>query len=77
MSANTEQPMSENQKLRCCPECDSAEVAVTEETKWMVNTGDHYCHSIKAHDSDAKVTCLKCKWEGQRQQLITKTKATT
>ena len=65
--------MTENQKLRC-PECQSSKVAVTEETMWMVNTGDHYCHSIKAHDSDAKVTCLKCKWEGQRHQLTTKAK---
>ena len=66
--------MTENQKLRCCPECESSEVAVTEETMWMVNTGDHYCHSIKAHDSDAIVACLKCKWEGQRHQLTTKAK---
>ena len=64
------------QKLRC-PECQSSKVAATEETKWMVNTMEHYCHSVKAHDSDAKVTCLKCRWEGQRHQLITKTKATT
>ena len=62
------------QKLYVCPSCGGINVAVTEETMWMVNTGDHYCHSAMVHDSDAKVTCLKCKWEGQRHQLITKAK---
>lgn len=52
-----------------CPQCDSENVAVTEETKWMVNTMEHYCHSVKAHDHDAKATCLHCRWEGQRSQL--------
>ena len=52
-----------------CPDCGSHEVTVTEETKWMVNTGDHYCHSVKAHDSNAKVTCLDCGWAGERRQL--------
>lgn len=41
-----------------CPNCDSENVAVTEETMFMVNTLDHYCNSVKAHDSDAKATCL-------------------
>ena len=53
-----------------CPNCDSENVAVTEETMWMVNTMEHYCHSVKAHDSDAKATCLDCRWEGERRNLI-------
>ena len=52
-----------------CPECDSSEVAVTAEQKFMVNTGDHYCFSVKTQDSDSKATCLDCRWEGQRYQL--------
>jgi transcription elongation factor Elf1 len=52
-----------------CPECGSAEVTVTAEQMFMVNTGEHYCHSVKTHDGDAKATCLSCRWEGQRQGL--------
>ena len=56
-------------QLLTCPQCGSVQVTVTEETKWMVNTGEHYCHSVKAHDPDAKATCLTCGWEGRRDQL--------
>lgn len=52
-----------------CPACGSDRVAVTEETMFMVNTGDHYCHAVKAHDSDAQATCLDCRWVGHRHQL--------
>ena len=52
-----------------CPECGSTEVAVTAEQMFMVNTGEHYCHSVKAQDSDAQATCLACRWKGQRQDL--------
>jgi len=37
----------------------------------MVNTGDHYCHSVKAHDDDAKARCLDCGWAGARSDLST------
>ena len=53
----------------CCPNCDSQQVAITAEQMFMVNTGDHYCHSVKTQDGDAKATCLDCQWEGQRQDL--------
>ena len=52
-----------------CPECDSHQVTVTAETSYMVNTGEHYCHSVKTHDSDAKASCTVCSWEGRRHQL--------
>ena len=51
-----------------CPECGSTEVAVTEQM-FMVNTRDHYCHSVKTQASDTKAVCLSCRWRGQRQQL--------
>ena len=54
----------------CCPTCYSREVAVTAEQMFMANTGDHYCHSVKAQDSDAKAKCLDCRWTGYRQQLV-------
>ena len=60
--------MSKEKTLQC-PECESNEVAVTSEQMFMVNSGDHYCHSVKTHDGDAKATCLDCRWEGQRQDL--------
>ena len=52
-----------------CPECGSDQVACTAEQMFMVNSGDHYCHSVKDHDSDAKATCLACRWTGQRKDL--------
>lgn len=52
-----------------CPECGSEKVAVTAEQMFMANTGDHYCHSVKTQDSDAKADCLDCRWTGQRQHL--------
>jgi len=55
--------------MMACPNCASTRVAVTAEQMFMANTGEHYCHSVKAHDSDAKATCLDCRWEGQRQNL--------
>ena len=60
-----------NEDMLHCPECGSEEVAVTAERMIMVNTGDHYCHSVKTQDADAKATCLGCQWVGQRNQLLT------
>ncbi len=56
--------------LLVCPKCGSTEVAVTAEEMFMVNTGDHYCHSVKTHDHNAKADCLGCRWEGQRAHLL-------
>ena len=53
-----------------CPECDSTEVTVTAEQAFMVNTDEHYCHSVKTHDENAKVRCLECQWTGARRQLV-------
>lgn len=52
-----------------CPECENDRVVVYTETAYDVNTMDHYCHTIKPHDSDANVSCLDCKWEGKRRNL--------
>jgi len=52
-----------------CPECGNEDVLVYEETAYKVNTGDFWCHSVKSHDSDAKTSCYKCGWTGQRNQL--------
>lgn len=57
------------ESLLCCPKCGSTEVVTTEETCFMVNSGEHYCHSVKAHDSDAKALCVSCSWTGVRHQL--------
>lgn len=54
-----------------CPECRSPLVAVTAEQMFMVNTGDHYCHSVKTQDANAKADCLACRWTGRRDQLAT------
>ena len=60
--------MSSESELRG-PSCGSDRVTVTEESMFFVNTMEHYCHSVKAHDDNAKATCLECRWEGERQQL--------
>ena len=59
---------TENQKLHC-PECGSEEILAYEQTSFMVNTGEFYCHSVKAHDDDAKTRCMRCEWTGRRDQL--------
>lgn len=60
-----------------CPECGSLKVATTAEQMFMVNTGDHYCHSVKAHDAGSKATCLDCRWIGRRDQLVVHNAALT
>lgn len=52
-----------------CPDCGSDQVIVYEEHAVMANTFEHYCHSVKAYDPDAKARCLECDWRGQRQDL--------
>lgn len=53
-----------------CPECGSDRVTTTEETRWMVNTSERYCYSVKAHDDCAKAGCLACGWVGVRSDLL-------
>ncbi len=60
--------MATEELLRCL-QCFSDRVAVTAEQMFMVNTGEHWCHSVKTHDSNAKVTCLDCDWQGQLYQI--------
>lgn len=57
-----------------CPECDSDRVTTEHHQMFMVNTGDHYCHSMKTQDSDSPATCLDCGWNGLRQDLKEKIK---
>ena len=52
-----------------CPDCGTDQVIVREVTSVMVNTLEHYCHSVKAHDPDAMCRCLECDWIGERQEL--------
>ena len=53
-----------------CPECGSEEVTVTAEQMFMANSGEHYCHSVKTHDEDARAGCLECHWTGRRSALL-------
>ncbi len=46
--------MIKSQGLLVCPECGTDRVVVYEETAVLANTFEHWCHSVKAHDSDAK-----------------------
>lgn len=61
--------MSTDEKL-VCPECGSEEVTVTAEQMFMVNTGEHYCHSVKTQDDEAHALCLSCRWTGHRGALV-------
>lgn len=53
-----------------CPECGSDRVTVSHVQLFMVNTGEHFCHSIKTQDSNSPALCLDCQWEGERKDLI-------
>lgn len=53
-----------------CPKCGSNEVTVSNKQRVMANTGEHYCHSVKAHDAGSESTCLDCQWIGRRDQLV-------
>lgn len=55
--------------MKLCPECQSNHILVYEETCWVLNTMEHYCHAIKAHDADAKVECQECEWSGELRDL--------
>ena len=50
-----------------CPLCGSDNLLVYEETAWVLNTGEFYCHSVKVHDDNAKVRCedVGCWWVGE------------
>ena len=52
-----------------CPECGSDRVTTEHHQMFMVNGGDHYCHSVKPQDTDSPATCLTCRWEGERGDL--------
>lgn len=52
-----------------CPNCDSSALLVYAETSYWINTGEHFCHSMKTHDSGAKVKCSDCDWEGKRSNV--------
>jgi ssDNA-binding Zn-finger/Zn-ribbon topoisomerase 1 len=52
-----------------CPECGSDQVTVSHLQRFMANSGDHYCHSVKTHDSNSQSTCINCNWTGERKDL--------
>ena len=55
--------------LLVCPECGSDNVTTEHHQMFMVNTGDHYCHSMKTQDPDSPAKCLECDWIGERKDL--------
>jgi len=52
-----------------CPECGSDNVTTEYHQMFMVNTGEHYCHSMKTQDPDSPAACLECDWRGERKDL--------
>ena len=57
-------------KSLTCPHCGSEEVTVSHVQLFMVNTCDHYCHSVKTQDADSESECLDCGWKGYRGNLV-------
>lgn len=57
------------ESILVCPECESDQVTTQHHQSFMVNTGEHYCHSMKTQDSDSPADCLDCGWNGQRKDL--------
>ena len=62
--------MTDEALLLRCPNCGGAEVTVSHKQRFMANTGEHYCHSVKTHDANSEATCLDCQWIGRRDQLV-------
>jgi len=58
-----------DEPMLVCPECGSDRVTVAHVQKFMANTGEHWCHSVKTQDSDSESGCLDCGWNGMRQDL--------
>ncbi len=58
--------------LLTCPECGSEQVTAEHHQIFMVNTGEHYCHSMKTQDADSPASCLDCNWTGLRYALTPK-----
>ena len=56
-----------------CPQCGTEDVTVSHLQRFMVNTGEHYCHSVKTQDPDSEATCLGCSWIGRRDELQVET----
>lgn len=54
-----------------CPSCGSDDLLVYEQIAWVLNTGEFYCHAVKAHDSDAEVSCqhTSCNWVGELEDV--------
>lgn len=52
-----------------CPKCGGDKVTVSHKQRFMANTGEHYCYSVKTHDAESEATCLGCQWIGRRDQL--------
>lgn len=57
-------------EIYTCPSCGSSEVTTEHHEKFMVNSGEHYCHSVKTHDADSPARCISCWWDGRRSDLI-------
>ena len=55
--------------LLTCPECGSDRVTTAHVQTFMVNTCEHWCHSVKTHDPNSPATCLDCWWKGERKDL--------
>lgn len=52
-----------------CPKCGSTEVTLAHIQRFMANSGDHYCHSVKTQDPDSPAGCLGCDWSGEHRDL--------
>ena len=57
-----------------CPSCGSDQVTTEHHQAFLINTGEHYCHSMKTHDDDSPAACLSCEWVGTLLHLTTQEK---
>ena len=56
-----------------CPECGSERVTTAHVQTFYANSGEHYCHVTKTHDSDSPAYCTMCCWRGERKNLVCNT----
>lgn len=57
-----------SEKLKC-PSCGSDQVTIAHIQRFMANTLEHYCHSVKVQDADSPAECVSCEWMGCHDDL--------
>lgn len=56
--------------IHLCPNCYSDKVYTQHHQSFMLNSGEHYVHAMKTHDTNSPAGCIECKWNGIKEDLL-------